>query len=281
MFFLLLIPVEVHSQHLFTIEDHIYRSIKGFSSRVRYLVLHCTQENFLDSVQILGQNGQLSAHYLVPDPSDPTYLSEGFRNIVIFNLVDEKDRAFHAGASGWEERTNLNDTSIGVEIVNRVTIEGDEYHFTPYPLEQRKAVIQLARSIIQRYPYITPTHVLAHSDIAYTRKNDPGPLFPWKELYEAGVGAWYDDQTVADFKEQIKAGTVKISKEALVPKFRKYGYAVEFTIDDSAYQQLVKAFQMHFRPEKYDGVMDSETAAILYALNHKYFYDHDDVSKSS
>lgn len=113
----------------------------------------------------------------------------------IFNLVEENERAWHAGASAWATRRNLNDTSIGVEIVNLATEDKGVFTFPPYNPIQIAAVKELAANILQRYPDITPVNVVGHSDIAIGRKSDPGAAFPWKELYDAGIGAWYDEPT--------------------------------------------------------------------------------------
>ncbi len=84
---------------------------------MRFLVLHYTALDFAASVKALT-TGAASAHYLIPAPHDPSYKAAGFKGQRIFNLVAEEDRAWHAGVSGWARRDNLNDTSIGIEIVN-------------------------------------------------------------------------------------------------------------------------------------------------------------------
>ncbi len=177
---------------MYTIDYNSYRSIKGFNRRPRFLVLHYTAVNFTGSIAALT-GPSVSSHYLVPDPTDPTYAAAGFSDLRIFNLVDESERAWHAGISAWAKRYNLNDTSIGVEIVYVATEEKGAFTFPPYNPAQIQAVKALAANIIQRYPDITPTHVVGHSDIAIGRKSDPGAAFPWKELYDAGIGAWYEE----------------------------------------------------------------------------------------
>lgn len=176
---------------MYHIDYNHYRSVSGFNRRVRFLVFHYTTANFASSVATLTGK-YVSAHYLAPDPTDQTYINAGFKDMRLFNLVDESERAWHAGVSTWANRTNLNDTSIGIEMVNLAHDEGDGNSvFPPYNPTQINAVIQLAFNIMQRYPDIAPTNVVAHSDIAVGRKNDPGPQFPWKKLYKVGIGAWY------------------------------------------------------------------------------------------
>ncbi|WP_147457708.1 N-acetylmuramoyl-L-alanine amidase, partial [Serratia plymuthica] len=211
----------------------------------------------------------VSAHYLVPDPEDQTYQAAGFSGVRIFNLVDEDERAWHAGVSKWGSRNNLNDTAIGIEIVNLASGEGEDITFPPFNPQQIAAVTQLAQNILQRYPDITPINVVAHSDIAPGRKSDPGPQFPWHQLHQAGVGAWYDDAVKQRHQREYHCQGIPAQRE-LLALFAKYGYDTSAATDAEGYRQLVRAFQLHFRPQQYGGVMDVETAAILRALVDKY-----------
>jgi len=104
---------------------------------------------------------------------------------------------------------------------------------------------------------------VGHSDIAVSRKIDPGALFPWKKLYDNGIGAWYDDDTAAKYTAEFSVNMPSI--EDVAAKLDAYGY--KYSGEPSS---LFKAFQLHFRPEKYDGVLDVETASIAYALVEKY-----------
>jgi len=246
-----------------------YRSTKSFNSRIRFLVFHYTAVDFANSVNILT-GPYASAHYLVPDITDPSYLNEGFTEQEVFSLVDESHRAWHAGASQWGNRGNLNDTSIGVEVVNLATDDNGEFTFPPYHPEQIAAVEELALNILKRYPDITPTQVLGHSDITVGRKSDPGPEFPWHALYLKGVGAWFEEATRDDYLQQYNACAIPARSE-LLTLFRKYGYDISGASTEEGFKQLVRAFQMHFRQERYDGVMDAQTAANLAALVSRYF----------
>jgi N-acetyl-anhydromuramyl-L-alanine amidase AmpD len=246
-----------------------YRSTRSFNSRVRFLVLHYTAANFSSSVSALtGPN--VSAHYLIPDITDPGYLSAGYTGQEVFNLVDETHRAWHAGVSQWGNRSNLNDTSIGIEVVNLATDNKGEFTFPPYHPEQIAAIEQLALNILKRYPDITPTQVLGHSDVSIGRKSDPGPMFPWQALYLKGVGAWFDETTRDEYLCKYKTSGIPARSE-LLELFKSYGYDVSGASTEGGFQQLVRAFQMHFRPENFDGKMDAQTAANLKALVSKYF----------
>ena len=235
--------------------------------RQKYVILHYTALDHDKSVRVLTTQA-VSSHYLVNDSTD----------IEIYQLVDENKRSYHAGISSWRKDATLNDTSIGIEIVNEgFKVVDVKRVFVPFPEHQVKKVAALVQDIVMRYQ-IPPTNVLAHSDIAPTRKQDPGPLFPWKKLYdEYGIGMWYDDATVQSFQSQIipEEFNAKINDMAFVMKvqiaLKQFGYGITETgVWDDATKKTVEAFQYHFRPQNYDGKIDIETWAILQALNQKY-----------
>ena len=248
----------------YLIDCNSYKSTT-YDKRVRFLILHYTAENFASSIESL--TNKLSAHYLIPDPTDPTYKHN---QLNIFNLVPEHERAWHAGVSAWEDRTNLNDSSIGIEIVNMAP--GDQstnLDFPDYNEQQIQATIELCNNIITRHPEITPTRIIGHCDIAPGRKNDPGPKFPWHKLYKHGIGAWYDVKTKEKYLAKYSKNLPKISQ--IQSQLKNYGYAINITDNyDKQTKDCIRAFQIHFRPEKYDGIIDIETIAILSALIEKY-----------
>ena len=235
--------------------------------RQKYVILHYTALDHDKSVRVLTTQA-VSSHYLVNDSTD----------IEIYQLVDENKRSYHAGISSWRKDATLNDTSIGIEIVNEgFKVVVGKRVFVPFPEHQVKKVAALVQDIVTRYQ-IPPTNVLAHSDIAPTRKQDPGPLFPWKKLYdEYGIGMWYDDATVQSFQSQIipEEFNAKINEMAFVMKvqiaLKQFGYGITETgVWDDATKKTIEAFQYHFRPQNYDGKIDIETWAILQALIQKY-----------
>ena len=250
------------------------------NSRVNYLVIHATSALFQESLSLLSTPNQnpVSSHYLVPYSDDPTYKRDDLR---VYRLVSEGRRAWHAGVSQWGDEIALNDRSIGIEIVNDFKCQNVgnlnanpdsielECSFPSYPKSQIDLVLSLIKEILKRHPEIDPIDIVAHSDIAPNRKSDPGPNFPWEEFYNHGIGAWYD---ISDFNEQLN----KLKKQ--LPSVLEvqcalsiYGYPVELTgVQDRQSQFAVRAFQLHFRPSNYTGLIDEETTAILYALNKKY-----------
>ncbi|EAA7243110.1 N-acetylmuramoyl-L-alanine amidase [Salmonella enterica subsp. salamae] len=253
---------------MYSIDYNSYRSVKGFNRRVRFLVMHYTAIDFKASITALT-GPSVSAHYLVPDPSEKTYIDAGFKDMRIFNLVDENERAWHAGVSSWAERSNLNDTAIGIEMVNLASDNNGVFVFPPYNPVQIDAIKELAANILQRYPDITPVNVVGHSDIAPGRKSDPGAAFPWKALYDTGIGAWYEESTMQHYLTQFSKSVP--SKADIVAKLKVYGYDISDAETEIGYKNLIRAFQLHFRQKNYDGVTDAETTAILYALVDKYF----------
>ena len=252
----------------------------NYNSRVNYLVMHFTSENFAESLRLLTQrtDSPVSVHYLVPEPGDNTYERSSLR---VHRLVPEQRRAWHAGASFWAGAASLNDASIGIEIVNRSACADDDPEaesptpeeqtctFLEFPEEQLELVIRLTRDILDRHPDIDPVDVIGHGDIAPTRRVDPGPKFPWKRLYDNGIGAWYDDATVMQYRQRFKSdppGMILIQRALLA-----YGYDVEESGQNDVQTRFVlRAFQMHFRPTNTSGRPDGETVAILFALLEKY-----------
>lgn len=235
--------------------DHTYTA-KGQASRVRFLVLHYTAQNFPESLRILTQQ-EVSAHYLVT--ADPVP--------VIYNLVDEKNAAWHAGNSSWKNFTQLNNSSIGIEIVNlgwKDTPTGRVY--APFPQAQIDALIPLVRDIVTRH-HIAPENVLGHSDIAPLRKQDPGPMFPWRQLAAAGLVAWPNADRVAMLVPIFQVQLPDIAWYQ--KKLATWGYGlVQSGVLDEQTRTVLSAFQMKYRPANIDGNPDVETAALLEALTN-------------
>ncbi len=232
---------------------------------VRQVILHYTAAPFASSLRTLTQDG-VSAHYLLPDPDDAGYRATGYDELRVFRLVAEDKRAWHAGVSHWDGRDNLNSRSIGIEIVNVARDDGGVFTFPAYAQEQVDVLIALLRDLLGRYPQIAPVDVLGHSDVAYWRKSDPGPRLPWRCLFEAGVGAWFEEPTRAMYQRRFCVG---LPPEVEVERaFQRYGYKPAW--NRQAFEQRTRAFQMHFRQSDYRGLLDGETCAILYALNERY-----------
>ena len=250
------------------------------SSRIDYLVIHFTSEDFAESMRLLTEptDRPVSSHYLIPESGDETYPASRLR---IHRLVPEHRRAWHAGQSAWGDEETLNDRSIGIELVNVSGCEPDDpdatslrpiedaCDFRPFDDAQIDLLILLVRDILERYPDLDPVDVVGHADIAPDRKIDPGPGFPWKRLYDAGIGAWYDEETVERYQQRFEqdppdVGTVRRA-------LGLYGYRIDACGGtDLELQQVLRAFQMHFLPQAVTLQADRETSATLFALLEKY-----------
>lgn len=234
------------------IDDRSYRAV-GQDSRAQFLILHYTALNNEQSIQVLTQQ-KVSSHYLVTDEPTPR----------ILRLVDENRRAWHAGVSAWAGHTMLNGNSIGIEIVNAGN-GADSAVFVPYPEAQVQTVLALVEDIVRRHE-IRPDRVLGHSDIAPQRKVDPGPAFPWKRLAERGLVAWPDAGKTAAF--QARHGTAVPPVLWFQKALARLGFLVYDHGDlDENTRKVLSAFQMKYRPSRWDGQPDAETAALLSALS--------------
>ncbi|NJO39020.1 MAG: N-acetylmuramoyl-L-alanine amidase [Rhizobiales bacterium] len=188
--------------------------------------------------RLCDPEAKVSAHYVV----------DGEGRMV--RLVDEKKRAWHAGASCWQGRERLNDCSIGIEIVN----PGHEWGYRPFTEAQYRALEWICPAIMKRWS-IPPGRVLAHSDVAPDRKEDPGELFDWRRLAASGIGIWPEDG----------AGTPRPVDQA-IQQLHAIGYSLPDPGDSQAATRRVAAFQRRFRPERVDGELDRQTLARLDGL---------------
>jgi N-acetylmuramoyl-L-alanine amidase len=219
--------------------------------RVDSIILHYTGMPSAKSALALLRDpaSEVSAHYFVWESGD------------IAQLVAEDKRAWHAGVGSWGGQIDMNSASIGVEIVN----PGHDGGLPAFPPRQIDAVVALCRDIASRRG-IRPERVLAHSDIAPSRKRDPGEKFPWDYLAQAGVGHWREPAPI------VGGALYRMAQEgppirALQAMFALYGYGVEITgVYDRQTKTVVTAFQRHFRPERVDGEIDASTLTTLRAL---------------
>ena len=179
---------------------------------------------------------KVSAHYLIDEDGQ------------IIQLVDEHDRAWHAGVSAWRGETDVNNRSIGIELVN----PGHEFGYRPFPEAQMAALEAMAHGILRRHP-IPARNVVGHSDVAPGRKQDPGELFDWQRLAAVGVGLWPGHGRPEE----------EDANHSLAILLEQYGYSTE---DLTA---AIRAFQRHFRAERIDGIADAETVRCAQQLLHQ------------
>jgi N-acetylmuramoyl-L-alanine amidase len=215
------------------------------------IVLHYTGMPDVEGAiaQLCTAGTDVSAHYIV--------LEDGR----IVQCVPEAKRAWHAGHSSWAGEEDINSCSIGVEIINR----GHDWGYPDFPLRQIAAVIALCRGIMLRRK--VPSHrVLAHSDIAPSRKKDPGEKFPWHSLANSGVGHWVQPAPIVR-GDTLKLTSISDDVLKLQQALARYGYSVPTTGKyDGPTMDVVAAFQRHFRPTRVDGIADHSTLNTLHAL---------------
>jgi N-acetylmuramoyl-L-alanine amidase len=216
------------------------------------IVLHYTgmRDNEAAIRQLCTPASEVSAHYVV--------LQDG----CIVQLVAEPRRAWHAGVSSWAGGNDINSRSIGIEIAN----PGHDHGYPDFPKRQIAAVTALCRSIFTRHQ-IPADRVLAHSDVAPARKQDPGEKFPWKVLADSGIGIWVNPAPVTQTGAIYVLGETNPAIEEIQRLLARYGYGVTPTgYLDGITRDAVAAFQRHFRPIRVDGVVDVSTTATLKAL---------------
>ena len=239
------------------------------NERIAFLILHYTDEDDARSLRLLTKpEHKVSAHYLIPRDTEQ-------RPLPVYQLVPDSQRAWHAGRSRWHQYAGLNASSLGIEIVNLGYPTEDESlpahlrRWQPYTRAQIAALGALARDLVDRYR-IPPTQVLAHSDIAPERKQDPGPHFPWRELaLHYGVGAWPDEARVTALRQQPAPAWNALTWQQQLARYG-YGIAPSGTWDEQS-RAALRAFQLHFRPALVSGEPDEQSQAILTALLERYF----------
>lgn len=215
------------------------------------IILHYTGMPSADGALswLCNPESEVSSHYFVHEDGR------------VVQLVPEGRRAWHAGKSFWAGATDINSRSIGIEIANPGHVGG----LPDFPAEQIRAVIQLCADCGERWS-ISPERVLAHSDVAPVRKVDPGENFPWKTLYENGVGHWVEPGSVTGGRF-FQRGDAGQPVEALQSMLSFYGYNVEITGSFCEKTEgVVAAFQRHFRPSRVDGIADFSTIDTLHRL---------------
>ncbi len=215
-------------------------------ARIDTIVLHYTgMKTAAEAIDLLcSPEARVSSHYVVEEDGS------------VWQLVDEAKRAWHAGISFWRGQENLNHVSIGIEIVN----PGHDWGYRDFPALQMAAVADLCLRIMARHP-IAQRNIVAHSDIAPDRKQDPGERFDWRGLAQEGIGLWPDCVPDLGTGQPVRdAASLRDVRRAL----SEIGYRVEAEgALDPALSTVLRAFQRHWRPEAITGQADSGTLARL------------------
>ncbi|MFD2182242.1 N-acetylmuramoyl-L-alanine amidase [Rhodoplanes azumiensis] len=240
---------------IFASPNHEPRAGRGGTAGPDLLLLHYTgMASTSEAIaRLCDPDAKVSCHYLVREDG------------AVVQMVSEGRRAWHAGVSSWAGDNDVNSRSIGIEVAN----PGHDFGLPPYPAVQIEAVVALCRDILTRHA-ILAARVLAHSDVAPARKQDPGEAFPWETLARGGVGLWVPPAPLDSRGAILAAGDAGGEVAALQAGLAAYGYAVpQSGRYDEATRLVVAAFQRHFRPARVDGIADPSTRATLAALEAK------------
>lgn len=204
-------------------------------TRIDMVILHYTGMKTGKAAleRLCDPDAKVSAHYLIDEDG------------TVYRMVAEERRAWHAGFSHWAGAVDINDRSIGIEIVN----PGHEFGYRPFPEAQMAAVEELVSEIIERHG-VSPARVVGHSDIAPTRKQDPGELFDWKRLADKGLCTWPERPG-----NPIDAAD---AREYLI----EIGYDPEAPLAD-----VLTAFQRRFVPAGVSGKLDKHTLEMIAAVH--------------
>ena len=203
---------------------------------VNMVVLHYTGMETAEAAlaRMCDPAAEVSAHYMIDEDGTVT------------QLVDEAQRAWHAGKSYWRGVTDVNSASVGIELVN----PGHEFGYRPFPEAQLEALLPLLADIVKRHD-VPRANVVGQSDIAPARKQDPGELFPWEDLARHRLAL-----PVPDLKMRL----IYDNPGAFILALERFGY------DITDQRAAIAAFQRRFRPRIIDGEVDGECGALLFEL---------------
>ena len=209
--------------------SHKFKS-KNYDSRekdINFIIIHYTETKTLShAVDLLTcRNRKVSCHYLIDIDGR------------VYNLVDEKYRAWHAGDSRWMKSSDINSRSIGIEIVN----EGEKKK-SPFKKKQIRKLVTLVKYLKSKYK-IFDSKILGHSDIAPLRKIDPGIQFPWQILHENSLGLWAKDRN-------DNSKLIDRDYKIFIKNLRKIGYSYLKNFNKQDNKLIIDAFHRHHLPKR-------------------------------
>ena len=228
-----------------------YSKKKRLTKDIKFVVIHYTgMQSEIESInRLLNKNSKVSCHYLIN------------RKGQVFNMVPDKLVAWHAGKSKWKKFKNLNNISLGIELVNR----GHNFGYQNYTNSQITTLISLCKRLKKKYK-IKNSNFLGHSDIAPNRKIDPGEKFPWKKLSNLNLGIWYKKHNL-----KISPKDKKKLNSMFFNNLHKIGYRY-FHLNKRHKNNdrlIIRAFQQRFYPTNVSGNIDKKTFKISCFLAKK------------
>ena len=230
------------------------------NSTIKLIVIHYTAiKSYKEAINYLcDKKNKVSCHFLVN------------RSGIIFSLVEERFRAWHAGVSKWKKINDINSNSIGIELVN----SGHHLDFEEYGDKQISSLIELVKYLQKKYK-ILPINILGHSEVAPYRKIDPGEKFPWFNFEKKNLIKKYEElnfnkNSIID--SHLKKKSLKLKKEKILFMLNQIGYDIyEAKLNNINYIKLIKVFQMRYRSNVINGKFDLETYAILQKIYFNQF----------
>ncbi len=215
---------------------------------IKFVIFHYTgmQSEIESFKRLKDQKYKVSCHYFIN------------RKGLVTQMVKEKHIAWHAGKSKWKKYSNLNNNSIGIELVNK----GHSFGYQNFSNKQIQSLISLCKTLKRKFS-IKKENFLGHSDVAPLRKIDPGEKFPWKKLSIHNLGKWYK------IKQKKLNFDLKKNEKEFFLNLKKLGYGY-FNISkrDFKNRKVVKSFQQHYLPNNVTGKIDRKTYEISHFLTH-------------
>ena len=220
---------------------------KRFIKQIKFIIIHYTgMQSEIESIKRLkNPNFKVSCHYLIN------------RNGKILRMVKDSHIAWHAGKSKWGKYKNLNENSLGIELVNK----GHQFGYEKFSNKQIKSLISLCKNLKKKFG-INDENFLGHSDVAPLRKRDPGEKFPWKKLSNYNLGNWYNN------KKKIEVSEKKM-KNLFFKNLQKLGYRYfNIKVRKNTDKKIIKCFQQRYLPNRITGKIDQKTYKISHLLAH-------------
>jgi len=226
---------------------------KRSNNSIKIIVIHYTgMQSERESLSWLcNPRSQVSSHFLIG------------QNGKVYRLVNDNNVAWHAGKSCWKNFININNNSIGIELVNK----GHQFGYTNFKKKQILNLIKICKILIKKYK-IKNKNFVGHSDIAPLRKKDPGEKFPWEKLAKKNIGIWHNFNS--DYLKKFRKINIKKKqdKKNFIRDLRNIGYCVSFR-KRSILFKVIKSFQRRYRKQLVNGVVDKECAIIAQNLSKK------------
>jgi N-acetylmuramoyl-L-alanine amidase len=222
---------------------------KRKNEQIKFIIIHYTgMQSERESIKrLIDKKSKVSAHYLINRKGD------------LIKLVEENKTAWHAGKSKWKNSINLNNQSIGVELVNK----GHRFHYENFSNKQITKLVFLCKYLIKKYK-IKQTNILGHSDIAPLRKIDPGEKFPWKFLSKKKIGYW---QNIAKKNHKVSILKKTNLRNYFFVNLHKIGYRYFNKKKPlNSDHKVISAFQRRYRQHKVNGRIDKECLRISHYL---------------